>query len=111
MTKNKKMFLIIIGLAIFVAGFIVSFIGSSISARIFSAVLMIVGLLIQSIVRFNRKEYGKGDMILLIILWIVFVAAEIASVFIDNRYLNLISFAAFAFLGFGYKREDTGRKY
>ena len=109
MTKKKKMLLIIIGLAIFVAGFIVSLIGSSISARIFSAVIMIGALIIQSIVRFNRKEYGKGDIILLIILWIVFVAAEIASIFIDNRYLNLISLAAFVFLGFGYKKENTGR--
>jgi hypothetical protein len=111
MTKNKKMFLVIIGLAVFMAGFILSLIGGSISVRIFSAVIMIVGLLIQSIVQFNRKEYGKGDVVLLIIFWIVFVAAEITSIFIDNRYLNLISLAAFVFLGFAYKKENTGRQY
>ena len=111
MTKKKKMLLIIIGLALIITGFIMAFIGSSLSVRIFSAVIMIVGLLIQSIVRFNRKEYGKGDVVLLIILWIVFVAAEIASIFIDNRYLNLIALAAFVFLGFAYKKENAGRQY
>ena len=107
MTKKKKMLLIIIGLALIITGFIMAFIGSSLSVRIFAAVIKIGGLLLGSIAYFNRKEYGKGDIILLIILWIVFIAAEIASIFIDNRYLNLISLAAFVFLGFGYKK----RKY
>jgi hypothetical protein len=109
MTKKKKMPLIVIGLAILVTGFIMTFIGSSIAVRIFAEVLMIGGLFIETIARFKREEYGKGDIILLIILWIVFVSASIVSIFINNRYLNMISLAAFVFLGFGNKRESSSK--